>query len=165
MVRYSSGNLITPVVEDILSQELIGSTCVLTRTNEEALQITGLLVNNRMQAKLIQSNDGFNLYNLLEIRHFLNEVNLDKDSCTVSDDIWEEAKRRLAERFRRSLNLEICKNLIKAFESTSKRTKYKSDLEVFVRESNLEDFYNEGQKQYLYQQCIKPKAVSLIMCL
>ena len=157
LVRYSSGNLITPVVEDILSQELIGSTCVLTRTNEEALQITGLLVNNRMQAKLIQSNDGFNLYNLLEIRHFLNEVNLDKDSCTVSDDIWEEAKRRLAERFRRSLNLEICKNLIKAFESTSKRTKYKSDLEVFVRESNLEDFYNEGAETIFVSTMHKAK--------
>lgn len=40
---------------------------------EEALQITGLLVKNGMQAKLIQSNDGFNLYNLLEVRIFLSE--------------------------------------------------------------------------------------------
>ncbi len=54
--------------------ELTGTTCVLTKTNEEALQITGLLLKNGMQAKLIQSNDGFSLYNLLEVRFLLNQI-------------------------------------------------------------------------------------------
>ncbi|MEI8272996.1 MAG: RecQ family ATP-dependent DNA helicase, partial [Paludibacter sp.] len=59
LVRYQSGHLITPLVNDILTAELTGTTCVLTKTNDEALQITGLLLKNNMQAKLIQSNDGF----------------------------------------------------------------------------------------------------------
>ncbi len=53
-----------------------GTTCVLTKKNDEALQITGLLVKNGLQAKLIQSNDGFNLYNLLEVRFFLSSLGL-----------------------------------------------------------------------------------------
>ncbi|WP_230383779.1 RecQ family ATP-dependent DNA helicase [Pedobacter endophyticus] len=46
LVRYHSGNLITPLVRDILATDLKGTTCVLTKTNEEALQITGLLLKN-----------------------------------------------------------------------------------------------------------------------
>ncbi len=71
LVRYQNGNLISPLVQDILSTGLSGTTCVLTKTNDEALQITGLLLKNGMQAKLIQSNDGFSLQNLLEVRFLI----------------------------------------------------------------------------------------------
>src|SRR5690606_11753503 len=36
LVRYQSSNLIKPLVHDILSTGLTGTTCVLTKTNEEA---------------------------------------------------------------------------------------------------------------------------------
>jgi len=140
LVQYTSSNLITPLVDDILTEGLTGTTCVLTKTNEEALQITGLLVKNGMQAKLIQSNDGFNLYNLLEVRFFLNRLNLSEDIYVINEDIWDNAKRMLSERFGSSLNREICLNIIKDFEAANPKYKYKSDLEVFIRESKLEDF-------------------------
>ena len=76
IVRYASKYLITPLVNDLLSKGLAGTTCVLARTNDEAMQITGLLVKSGMQAKLIQTNDGFSLYNLLEVRFFIDELNL-----------------------------------------------------------------------------------------
>ncbi len=144
LVRYQSNNLITPLVQDILSTGLSGTTCVLTKTNEEALQITGLLLKNGMQAKLIQTNDGFSLYNLLEVRFFLNHLNLADDVFTISDDIWESAKRALKEKFQNSTKLEICNNIIKDFEATNPKIKYKTDLDVFIRESKLEDFFNEN---------------------
>lgn len=56
MVRYKSENLIEPLVKDILSTELRGSVCVLTHTNDEALQVSGLLLKNGMPARLIQNN-------------------------------------------------------------------------------------------------------------
>jgi ATP-dependent DNA helicase RecQ len=40
--------------------------------------------------------------------------------------------------------LEICNNLIRDFEATNPKKKYKSDLDVFIRESKLEDFFNEN---------------------
>src|SRR5665647_2445528 len=110
LVQYRSSNLITPLVNDILSEGLMGTTCVLTKTNEEALQITGLLVKNGMQAKLIQSNDGFDMYNLLEVRFFLSQLNLSEDIYVINEDIWENAKRKLSERFGKSLNREMCLN-------------------------------------------------------
>jgi len=144
LVSYQSGNLITPLVQDILATGLTGTTCVLTKTNEEALQITGLLLKNDMQAKLIQTNDGFSLYNLLEVRFFLNQLNLADDVFIINDDLWTTAKRELIDKFGNSTKLEVCMNIIKDFEATNPKRKYKSDLEVFISESKLEDFYNEN---------------------
>ncbi|MDO9634863.1 MAG: 3'-5' exonuclease, partial [Paludibacter sp.] len=48
------------------------------------------------------------------------------------------------DKFHRSNKLEICNNIIRDFEITNPKKKYKSDLEVFIRESKLEDFFNEG---------------------
>ena len=144
LVRYQSGNLITPLVHDILTTGLTGTTCVLTKTNEEALQITGLLLKHDMQAKLIQTNDGFSLYNLSEVRFFLSQLKLADDVFIISDDIWSNAKRELINKFRDSTKLEVCNNIIRDFEATNPKKKYKSDLEVFIRESKLEDFFNEN---------------------
>lgn len=144
IVRHQSGPLINPLMQDILTTGLSGTTCVLTKTNEEALQITGLLLKNNIQAKLIQSNDGFSLYNLNEVRYFLNQLNLADDVYTISDEIWLNAKRELINKFRSSTKLEILGNIIKEFEASNPKTKYKSDLDVFIRESKLEDFYSEN---------------------
>lgn len=144
LVRYQNGNLISPLVQDILTTELAGTTCVLTKTNEEALQITGFFLKNGIQAKLIQSNDGFSLQNLAEVRFLLNEINIGDDIKIISDDVWENAKSKMIKEFQQSSKLEVCNNLMKQFEGSNSKKKYKSDLEVFVRESKLEDFYNES---------------------
>jgi len=144
LVRYRSDNLIVPLVDQILAAGLAGTTAVLTKTNEEALQITGLLVRNGMRAKLIQTNEGFSLYNLLEVRYFLNLLKMPAGIYMISDNDWANAKRELAERFGGSLNLGLCMNMIKDFEATHPTHKYKSDLEIFIRESKLEDFFDEN---------------------
>ncbi len=144
IVHYQSGNLINPLVQDILSTGLSGTTCVLTKTNEEALQITGLLLENGVQAKLIQSNEGFSLYNLYEVRFFLSLLNLPDEVFIINDGIWEKAKRELINKLYNSTKLEICNNLIRGFEAVNTKKKYKSDLETFIRESKLEDFFNEN---------------------
>jgi ATP-dependent DNA helicase RecQ len=103
-----------------------------------------LLTKKGLQAKLIQSNDGFGLYNLAEIRFFLNELKLDDEVFTISDDVWGNAKRKLIDRYKQSSKFEICNNLIKDFEAINTKRKYKSDFEIFIRESKLEDFINEN---------------------
>ncbi|WP_225979877.1 RecQ family ATP-dependent DNA helicase [Pseudobacter ginsenosidimutans] len=142
VVRYQSNSLFDPVVRDILSAELSGTVCVLTRTNEEALQVTGLLIRNGVPSKLIQTNDGFNLYNLAEVRFFISQLDMSAENFIIHDDIWASAKRSLTQRFQKSEKLELCNNLISDFEATNPKYKYRSDLEVFIRESRIEDFYN-----------------------
>jgi ATP-dependent DNA helicase RecQ len=157
LVRYQSGNLISPLVHDILTTGLTGTTCVLTKTNEEALQITGLLLKHEMQAKLIQSNDGFSLFNLSEVRFFLSQLSLADDVFIINEENWVNAKQELITKFRHSKKLEVCSNIIKDFEETNPKKKYKSDLEVFIRESKLEDFFNENGESIFVSTIHKAK--------
>ena len=144
LINYRHGNLITPLVNDVSRAPLAGTTCVLVKTNEEASQTAGLLLQNGMQAKLVQTNDAFNLYNLAEIRFFLSLINIEEQGYVIGDEVWENAVRKATATFKNSDNWIICENLVRDFEATNKKVKYKSDLEVFIRESNLEDFYPHG---------------------
>ncbi|MEC7755184.1 MAG: RecQ family ATP-dependent DNA helicase [Bacteroidota bacterium] len=143
IVQYQSTNLVTPLVKNIVQSQLAGSTCVLTKTNEEAMLITGLLLKKKRKAKLIQTNDGFNLYNIEEVRFFISQLKLDESSYIVHEENWEEAKRELRNQYENSTTLEICQSIIRDFEVTNPKKKYRSDFEVFIRESKLEDFFDE----------------------
>ncbi len=156
-VRYKSDNLITPVVNDILSTGLTGTTCVLTKTNDEALQVTGLLLRKGMHAKLIQTNDGFSLYDLSEVRYFLEQLSFADEGFTISEEVWITAKRELVNRFRNSNKLEVCLNIIRDFEATNPKKMYKSDLEVFIRESRLEDLCSYNSETILVSTIHKAK--------
>ena len=157
IVRYQSENLIVPLVNDILATGLTGTTCVLAKTNEGALQITGLLLRNKIPAKLIQSNDGFYLSHLAEVRYFLSQLNLADDVYIITDEVWENAKRALHNQYSRSNKLEICLNIIRDFEVTNPKKKYKSDLDVFIRESKLEDFMGETGETVIVSTIHKAK--------
>ena len=146
ILRYAGHNLLVPLVEDLASTELVGSTCVLTRTNDEALQVTGLLLQRGIPARLIQTNDGFNLYDLVELRYFLEQLSTDTATPVVSEDIWNMAKRALVSRYGNSEIMDICKRIVLDFEAAYPKRKYKTDLEVFIKESRLEDFYPETRE-------------------
>ena len=144
LVKYQGQHLISPIVNDILSSELKGSTCVLTRSNDEALQITGLLLKYKIPAKLIQTNDGFNLFNLIELRFFFNHLELADDVYVIDEQLWKHAKKALWQKYKKSSKIEVCINLIKEFEASHPKRKYKSDLELFLKESKLEDFISRN---------------------
>lgn len=142
ITEYSSKNLIAPLIQSILNSEYKGSTCILTKTNDEALLITGILKKNGINAKLIQSNDKYNMYNLIELRYFIKLLNLDRDSYIIIDKEWENAKKGLINKFGRSENLDICIKLICDFEEINSKNKYVSDFMFFVKESSEDDFYS-----------------------
>jgi ATP-dependent DNA helicase RecQ len=144
IVKYSSSHLIIPLIQEVLSTDISGSTCILTNTNEEAFHITGMLIKNDIRAKLIQSNDEFSLFNLFEVRYFLDELKIEEGAYIIHDDIWDNAKRSVINRFKQSSKLEIIINIMKDFEQTNPKKKFKSDFEVFIRESKLEDFFIEN---------------------
>jgi ATP-dependent DNA helicase RecQ len=141
LFRYQSKHLITPLLEDLRHMGLSGTTCVLTKTNDEAFQIAGLLRLQGMPVRLIQGTDDFQLINLLEIRGFLHYLKLEDATTVIHEEIWEMAKKALKQNFQASSVLEMVFGLIGAFESVNGKRRYKSDLLEFVRESKMEDFY------------------------
>lgn len=119
--------------------------CVLTNTNDEALQLCSMLLKKGIRAKLIQSLDGFRIYNLAEVRFFLKQIDQGLETPVIPDELWRKAKKRLFEVYAGSSCLEICKNMIRDFQTVN-RVKYRTDLEEFIRESNYEDFYDDDGK-------------------
>jgi ATP-dependent DNA helicase RecQ len=157
LVRHQSESLIAQLVQDLMTTGLKGTTCVLTRTNEEALQITGLLIKNNVQARLIQTNEGFSLVHLAEVSYFFNKLNFSGDAFVISDALWDQAKRDLMRAYGRSNKLEFVANIIRDFEITHPKRKYKSDLEVFIRESKMEDFISGGGETVMVSTIHKAK--------
>jgi ATP-dependent DNA helicase RecQ len=157
IVNYNNDSFIVPLVNDILSTDLSGTTGVLTTTNNEALQITGLLLENGIPAKLIQSNDGFSLFNLFEIRSFIEDLGSAKTTPIISEDAWNNAKRKFAQKHSNSTNYNLCKNLFVDFQETNPKIKYSSDFEIFIKESKLEDNVSQNGETIIVSTIHKAK--------
>lgn len=156
LVSHTATKLEIPVVNQLISTYHGGTACVLTGTNDEALRVLGLLLRHGVRARLIQSNDGFKLYNLAEIRFFIMEIDRRIKSPVISDDIWNAARERLKSAYSDSGCLDICLNLLLDFEAIS-RTKYRTDLEEFIKESSYEDFYHDEKDVILVSTIHKSK--------
>ena len=142
IVRHRGAHLEEAVIGHVMHTYEGGKACILTNTNDEALCILGGLLKKGMRAKLIQSMDGFSLYNLVEIRFFLTILDRRLTSPVISDLLWQTAKNRLSTVYADSTCLENCMNMLADFENIYP-VKYRSDLEEFIRESKFEDFYSD----------------------
>lgn len=146
ITRYNSPYIEEAVVDQLVRNDNKGSTCILTRTNEEALNILALLTRKNINAKLIQSFDGFKFRNLKEVRYILKSLRKSNKEC-ISPIIYKKEWDTLVECFRNyarnSECLEICENMLQTF-ADNYRTKYRSDFEEFINESRYEDFYKNS---------------------
>jgi len=157
ITKYTMPNLCIPVVKKILSTNLSGTTCVLTETNDEAATIAGLLTRNGVEARLIQENSGFKLYELDEIRYFVDALKLRDDIFTIDVETWDSAKELTYKEYSQSLAYEYIENLIKDYEQTNPQAKYKTDFLQFINESKLEDFYSTKSSRILVSTIHKTK--------
>ena len=153
ITHHTCANMEEAVVNELLATYKTGKVCVLTNTNDEALRVLGLLLKNGKRSKLIQSLDGFRLYNLLEVRVFLKAIDRNLHSPVISDDIWKNAKKELFSNYHNSACIDNIRRLILDFEATHS-VKYRSDFEEFLNESKFEDFYDEQDQEVIYVSTI-----------
>jgi ATP-dependent DNA helicase RecQ len=144
VINYTSPTLIEPLIKDFESMHFSGSVAVLTRTNSQAMEVLCALNQRSIPARLIGSNDGFDLFNLLEVRYFWEEIMRSCSSPKIEDEAWNQAKTAHKHRFADSANKAVAERLIEDFEQTNPKRKFRTDLEVFIRESRMEDFLSES---------------------
>lgn len=140
IVKHVNSNMEQAIVNQIIkygTQQ--GKIAILTRTNEESYRVLGLLLKNKIDAKLIQDNDGFKLSKLIEVSYFLNLVNSEDELPIISEERWNMYLDKLKQRYYQSNLLPLILNMLNKFASLSK-VKYKTDLFEFIYESNLDDF-------------------------
>lgn len=140
LIKHVGSNMETALVEDMISADSKGTSCILTNTNQEALLILGILKQRNIPAKLIQSIDGFDMYDIAELRYFLKILNRENTSPVISDEQWNSAVKSLSEQYSGSACLPIIMNIIHTFEEANEK-KYRTDFEMFLHESEIEDFY------------------------
>ncbi len=139
LVSHAAPEFEASVVREWMKERPSGSTCFMAWTNDEALRMFSCLACNGVKARLVQSNDGFRLADLAEIRYFRKIAMGRQNASVISDRLWDEARKRLSETYAQSACLADCISLMDAFASTT-RIKYKSDLDEFLSESKIEDF-------------------------
>ena len=143
------------IVNDILSRKTNGTIGVLTSRNEDALIIAALLNKNGHKARLIQSNEGFSLSDLAELHIFIRIIK-EQATSVISETIWERAKQQISAKFRHSTDLNTALRCINAFE-TEYSTKYVSDLENFIMESDIADFDEKAKEEIVVSTIHKSK--------
>lgn len=139
LVSHLASDFAVAVVEEWICERIPGSSCILTWTNEEALRVFSCLLQKGVKARLVQSNDGFRLSDLAELRYFRQLVMKQEGASVISSKFWEEARRQLCEAYTASACLADCLALIDAFAETA-HVKYKSDFDDFLNEAKIEDF-------------------------
>lgn len=140
ITRYKSGHLIVPLVNELRTSPLSGSTCVLTKTNDEAALVAGLLNHYHIRSKLIQDHDTVKLSSLYETRELNRLLALNNETVSIADEMWEAAARQFRDQFKESSHYEMMLSLIREFEATNPKRKYKSDWKALVAESVLQEY-------------------------
>lgn len=140
LIKHSGTNMETALVNDVLSVGANGTTCILTNTNQEALLILGILKQRNIPANLIHSIDGFDIYDIAEMRYFLKMLNKENNSPVISNNQWNSAVEALQGQYSNSACLPVIMNILHTFEETNEK-KYRTDFEMFLHESKIEDFY------------------------
>lgn len=139
VVHRSDTSTLLPLLADhLVAHPLDGTTCLLTATNDQALQASCLLRHRGLQPRLIQTLSSFRFIHLAETRYFLKQ--LDRlASTTITRDQWNQAKQLTLSAYSQSTCLHLMHTFFAQFEDTH-RTIYRSDIDEFLLESDIEDF-------------------------
>ena len=144
------------VMQNTWNTDMDKTVGVLTSTNEEAYLIARLLSKQGYCVRLIRSNEGFALWDLAEIRFFVNQIQNHEDLPVISDELWEKSIIELQKVYGTSENLPMCINLLQQFEKTTLK-KYYTDFEAYIRESKFEDFIRGGRNEICVSTIHKSK--------
>ena len=157
VIEYRYPNLIFPVVQKMLNDGISKGTCVLTRKNDTALQVAGLFLKLGKRAKLVQDRGDFPLKNLREIRYFCALLKIGEGEYIIGEERWNIAKEEFFKSFGKSSEYELCSNMIAMFEISNPETKYVSDWQLYLEESQIGDFYREGDEEIYISTMHKSK--------
>lgn len=156
VTHHASHIMFQRVVSDLLRQRNSGTISVLTHTNEEAVILVALLRRHGLRSKLIQSMDGFRFWNMAEVRLFLKYIERDTHTPIITDEVWNEAKRKTFQAYATSSSLPYLKRCIELFEKINK-AKYLTDFKELVFESTTEDFCDTSDADVVVSTIHKSK--------
>ncbi len=138
IIKYESNNLIEPIINNLIKDKPKGTTAIITRTNEEALLISGVLNELNIENRLIQDILNIKAYNIFEIREFY--LKLEKETETKIDiSIWKKTIEEFEYKFKNSSFINTSLNILNKFIE-SYNNPYLTDLYEYLIETNISEY-------------------------
>ena len=150
--RHASDNLVVPVALELIGdlkrrrekggESAEQTSAVLTYSNEDALKVYTILTEAGVQARLISDMSGISAGNLVEMRAVMRWLRGGGERNTASRRQWETVRAKFDAVYAASRLYPSCTALLERFENLqdwSGETFYISDLEMFLRESDVFD--------------------------
>ncbi len=140
VVRYSGGYHLAGLVQDVARSALPGTTCVLTRTNNEAIMATAMLEQRGIKARYIGGSDDFPVGRLREIRYFSQTVSEHHPGIgLIPSDVWDATVKDYLESLEGNPLQADLKDLLALFKKGNKGRHDLAEWEAFVREIRISD--------------------------
>jgi ATP-dependent DNA helicase RecQ len=158
LVRHGAPHLVAPLVADVKRLRLQGTTAVLTPTNDEARLVENGLRKVGVVSRLILSAEGFCLADLLEIRHFTDQLLRDTPGETgrIPGEVWDAAWETTETVFAGSDKLWLCAAVAGQFDKSYPK-KYLTEWGNYLQEVRFEDFYYPEERTVLVSTMHKAK--------
>ena len=150
--RHASDNLVMPaareLIEDMKARLKAGgpaaeqTSAVLTRTNEDALKVYTILADEGVSARLVTDLSRIRAGDLVEMRFVLHWLKDRGQRNQVTRSQWDAVRAKFDAAYCGSRLYTACSALLKCFEALqdwSRGAVYLSDLELFLRESDVFD--------------------------
>lgn len=150
--RHASDNLVVPVALELIGdlkrrrekggESAEQTSAVLTYSNEDALKVYTILTEAGVQVRLISDMSGISAGNLVEMRAVMRWLRGGGERNTASRRQWETVRAKFDAVYAASRLYPSCTALLERFENLqdwSGETFYISDLEMFLRESDVFD--------------------------
>ena len=155
VIKHQSENFYDPVITQICEMPNKKSIGLLTHTNEDAEILASLLIKQGINARLIQSNQGFKLDLLYEFQWFIELF--DKDFPVITHETWKENKEKFKQEFSKSsLYLNLIE-ILKEFEILYPDKMFLRDLTEHIGQSKLDDLYRYDKKHVIVSTIHKSK--------
>ena len=143
VTKHVKTDLTEILIQDFLNDSGSGRSCIMVYTNEQALAILGTLWQRGIKAKLIESNDNFDLIDLYELRCFFDTVSLGYRTV-IDPEVWDDTYAQLKRDLQQSEILAEILVILDTFKSLNPKVMYKSEFRIFLTESKWHDFLQFG---------------------
>ncbi len=136
------------LVDALKKLKTSGGTCILTRTNEESLQVKAFLDKAGIEANLVMDRSGYRVRSMLEMEVFSHwiERNADEETGRISRETFAELSDKLADQYQNSRHIERVTYAIGNFYN-AKRHIFRSDWRRYLEELRHEDLVSDPKNK------------------
>lgn len=161
IVSHTTDLVTGHAVDALLRDRPKGKTAVLTKTNDEAGEVCGRLLHAGVRAKLIQEENDIRpslVSELHRVTDYFRRLFLKKDQANIIDDTqWATMMRHFKTHCAQSAVYPQCEAILKRFDQSVAGTRYVSDLETYLWESEWDAVGSEDADTVLVSTIHKAK--------